>query len=149
MHRHAQQVAPRVAYEIKRLREARRLGLAAQDRTTQVAMLENLLLHARILYDFFTRRRRDLKGRAKSDVVAEDFLDEPTGWVIPSMPFLKEHKDRIHRSLAHLTYHRVEYESNKKIWNLGKIVREVEAAWSSLLQQLPAERREWFGLKSE
>ena len=145
MHSQAREVAPRVAYEVWMIREARRLHREASDRPMKNSLLESFLLHARNLHDFFSRSRADLKGQHATDVIAEDFFDDVAQWKRPTMPFLDEHRQRIHRSIAHLTYHRVAYEKNKRIWKLDTILMEIDGVWTAFVENIPVERRAWFG----
>ena len=143
-----EKIAPRVWYEwatfnnsFKRVLESKK----ERDQDAVNAYLESFLIHARNLRDFLTRSRDD-KGVKPNDVLAEDFFDSD-GWSCPDEPpYLKENRIRLNRSLAHLTYDRIQYQSNKG-WNPQKIFHEVKELWTFFLSKLPPEKREWFNAR--
>ncbi len=113
------------------------------------AVVEVALLHARALREFFFRRRTSISRTSNwwSDVLAEDFFDDPSQWKIPTMTFLgdKNNKDRLDRSLSHLTYHRIEYQvKNQKRWDFSAMSQDIEESYSKFLDLLPAGRQAWF-----
>ncbi len=99
--------------------------------------LASFLLHARSLRNFL------FYPRSQDDVIAEDFLDEWDESVENWCPYFHEHRDRLNKSLAHISYKRTEYEPNKK-WECGTIHKEITAAWDEFFSRLPAEKQEWF-----
>lgn len=102
-------------------------------------ILESFLIHARVLRDFFCRRRQ-----RTDDVVAADFVN---GWVPPSpldFPYVHANKIRLDKALAHLTTTRVEYENEGKYWKVHEIFDEIEKMIIRFLDQLPEERKPWF-----
>jgi len=151
MHEQAEAVAPQVAYEWWMLCETHQLhnrfALDSSTETERKMSLECFLLHARNLYHFLTRRRRDLKRFEATDVLAEDFFDVPLEWTpATNLTFLgdKENMERLNRSLSHISYDRVDYERSKRWVLLNRIRHELAEAWNSFLDRLPEARRKWF-----
>lgn len=109
------------------------------------ALLESFLLHARNLHQFLTRRRCDLKRFEVSDVLAEDYFDVSTEWTVPNtLNFLDKNWTRLNRSLAHLTYDRIDYQQSKNWVLMDTVVRELTQAWDAFIACLPESRRNWF-----
>jgi hypothetical protein len=101
------------------------------------AVLECFLLHARVLAEFLSRD----EGR-RDDVLAVHFAETP--WVPPEKrEYLRENEGRIHKSLAHLSYKRIENERHKD-WHHHEIYDEISEMWEHFWKALSAERREWF-----
>src|SRR4051794_4268561 len=71
--------------------------------------IEVLLFHARILRDFFSRKR-PLPERADTDILAADFVDSEGDWTRPVFNYLVQDRTklRLDRALAHVTYDRAE-----------------------------------------
>ena len=110
-----------------------------EDRTT-FALLESLLLHTRVLHDFFYKQRH------LDDIVASDFVTEWETWRPQKDEYLgnPDRKDRLDKALAHLTLRRVEYDSNEKKWNVDAIQEAVENPMNTFLENLPPEIKPWF-----
>jgi len=101
-------------------------------------LLASFLLHTRVLRDFlFYPRKWD------DDVVAEDFLAEWDESVEKWCPYLHENKSRLDKSLAHLSYERIDFEPNKE-WDCGRIHTDLKAAWDEFWDRLTPEKQEWF-----
>jgi len=100
-------------------------------------LLASFLLHTRNLRNFL------FYPRSQDDVIAKDFLD---GWnekVENWCPYLDANRDRLNKSLAHISYKRVEYEANKQ-WEYVEIHKELTDAWDAFWDRLRPEQREWF-----
>ena len=72
------------------------------DQVTENAFLESMLIHVRVLQDFFQKgTRRHRKGKELDDVLSKDFefLPEP-------IPLRPDYESRIDKEVAHLTYSR-------------------------------------------
>jgi len=115
------------------------------DRTTY-ALLESLLLHTRVLHDFFYKPRNPNNPRTADDVIASDFV---TFWesLRPSKGDYignADRKERLDKALAHLTLRRVEYDSNEKQWNVDAIEAAIGNAIKIFLHNLPDDKRPWF-----
>jgi len=111
---------------------------ADEDRKKHDLLLEGLLLHARVLRDFFTKKPK------KDDVSAIHFFDDPAVWenIKDTLcPYLWKHRERINKYLAHLTYDRLRKD---KMWNCGAIFGELEHAWQQFYSLLPQKRKAWF-----
>lgn len=112
---------------------------------SQDALVEVILVHARALRDFFLNRRIDLRKSFETDILAEDFFDDPNAWTRPTFSYLVEArtKERLDRALAHLTYTRLDYAADKK-WKVESMRSEIETAWTAFLKALPPDRASWF-----
>lgn len=100
-------------------------------------LLASLLLHARNLRNFlFYPRRQD-------DVIAKDFLDDWDEKVEEWCRYFYKHRFRVNKSLAHISYKRIEYEPNKG-WDCGTIYTEIKGAWDEFFSRLTPEKQEWF-----
>ena len=100
-------------------------------------LLESFLIHARNLrYFLFDEPKWD-------DVAAEHYLPEWDEQVEDWCPYLNERRFRLDKSLAHISYKRIEYESGKK-WDCGTIYKEITDALDGFLSRLTPEKRDWF-----
>jgi hypothetical protein len=157
LHANAEQMASHVAYEVVRLHEdaldlQRRVGTVvssgpqlqgvAIDQAPVNRSLESFLLHVRNIYDvFFVLPRKNTP-----DVSFDHFLDAGHGWAPDPArlcPYLHSQRERLNRSIQHLSFDRIGYEPQKN-WNIGTIVSEIDAVWEEFLRYLPAARRCWF-----
>jgi hypothetical protein len=111
------------------------------------AVREVFLLHARNLRDFFSRRRSALADWQRTDILAEDFLDNPALWRDPAFSYLthSQTKERLDRALAHLSYTRLNYEATGKEWEYDAVFAELATAWAAFLAAL-GDRKAWFDL---
>jgi len=101
-------------------------------------LLASFLIHARSLRDFlFTPPRFD------DDVSATHFLPDWAEKVEDWCPYFHKHRERLNKSLAHISYKRIEYEPNKG-WDCGKIHNELTDAWNKFLGRLTPEEQDWF-----
>ncbi len=101
-------------------------------------ILEAALLHARNLYEFFSRKRC-----AKDDMLAGHFVKSKDGsfWTSGKLGYLASLKQDINKALSHLTYTRV---SKKPCWDVERIRDEIEDAYAEFLALLPeSERSNW------
>jgi hypothetical protein len=153
----AQQIASHSAYEFERLNEdARELqtlvgtvvssgrplpGTGSNQEAVNRA-LESLLLHARNVYDFFFVAPRN----NCPDVSVPHFFEDGQVWT-PDLtqlcPYLDGQRERLNRSIQHLSYDRLAYEPTKD-WNISTLVTELAAVWDDFLSRLPPGRRQWF-----
>src|SRR5687768_2646402 len=123
-----------VAYEWRQfswagseIRNIPEFGLGTGSIPSEDALVEVLLLHARGLRDFFGRSRTELKKFQETDIVAQDFYDNPGDWTKPSLSYLegKREYERLNRALAHLSYDRSIYELSGKEWVFDTIIAEL------------------------
>jgi hypothetical protein len=143
-HPQAQPIASHVAYEIEMFfstidRLGRDLG---RDVVEDNRRIEAVLLHARVIYDFLFVLPRS----GFPDVSARHFFDDPSMWepkVTEHCPYLAERRERLNRSLPHLSYDRLKYDEDKR-WDLHATATELKGAWECFFAALPAERRQWF-----
>ena len=144
VHPNAQRIANDVAYEVESFfqslqRLERHLGADAVDDNQR---LENVLLHARVIYDFLFVAPRN----KHPDVSALHFFDNTGQWSgNPNTlcPYLTQRRERLNRSVPHLSYDRIAFESNKA-WDLHTVATEIKNAWEFFLKQLAPARRQWF-----
>lgn len=143
-HPQAQAIASHVAYEIEMFfRTIERLEQdVGRDVFEDNVRIEGALLHARVIYDFsFVLPRPN-----SPDVSARHFFDDPSLWepnVADHCPYLTARRQRLNRSVPHLSYDRLEYEADED-WDLHAAATELKGAWEYFLAALPAERRQWF-----
>jgi hypothetical protein len=80
------------------------------------------------------------------DKADSDFFDKPGEWTPHQLPSITPaaERERLNRSLAHLSYDRAGYETTRKDWPFREIFDEVTAAWMAFLDALPDERKKWF-----
>lgn len=101
------------------------------------AVLEAFIIHGRNLLDFLYAEN----SRA-SDVVAEDFLDDPDQWltVRGALPAsLAGLRRRANKEVAHLTYDRLSVTPGEK-WNFVDIVRDLDLKFQVFPKLVPAGR---------
>jgi hypothetical protein len=111
------------------------------DHEDMSAMLESLLLHTRVLHDFFCKDSR-LKA---DDILASDFIDTWDAKLAEAKcPYIASRKDRLHKALAHLSTQRVKYESDNKEWDIASIQSEVSALIAEFKNALPTDQVPWF-----
>lgn len=132
-------------------------GHTNEDQMNLSAQLESYLLHARVLRDFFhyyemfpqfnpsLGAKQDRRNR--DDVLAQDFIPDwgKRGPKIGS--YLFDNKKRLDKSLAHLSTQRVEYKTNEKRWDIASVRNELLPVIEKFKADLPADRRQWFGLE--
>ena len=143
-HPQAQVIASHVAYEIEMFfRTIDRLEHdLGKDVVEDNQRIEAALLHARVIYDFLFVLPRS----GSPDVSARHFFDDPSMWepkVTEHCPYLAERRERLNRSVPHLSYDRLNYEKDKD-WDLHAAATELKGAWECFLAALPAERQQWF-----
>lgn len=114
-------------------------GISTEEVRDASALIESFLIHARVLRDFFCRRRHK-----PDDVIASDFV---SGWTQPpasDYSYISAQKDRLDKALAHLTTTRVRYDSEGKQWDVVTIMREIKPMIERFLAELPDDRKPWF-----
>lgn len=143
-HPQAQQIATHIAYEVEML--FRTIDRLERDRGKDVVednrRIEAVLLHARVIYDFLFTDPRP----SKPDVSAKHFFDSPKQWTgdpATLCPYLTAERERLNRSVPHLSYDRLQYEKSKS-WDLHSVGSELKLAWEQFLAHLPAARRGWL-----
>jgi hypothetical protein len=142
LHQHAEAIAPKIWYELDMVRygyaRIQREWDAADTRWRNM-LLEDFMLHARVLRAFFVDDpRRD------DDVSARHFFDDSAPWetvAVGLCSYLKKHKKRLDKYMAHLTYSRLDED---KEWCDQIVFSELTAAWETFFAMLPPERQRWF-----
>ena len=102
-------------------------------------LLASFLIHARNVRAFLFPPPRP----KPDDVLAQQFLPEWDEKVEKRCPYLDANRERLNKSLAHISYKRIEYEP-KKEWKYLEIHKEITDAWDDFFSRLPEEKREWF-----
>lgn len=102
------------------------LAKKAHDQALENTALESFLIHARNISDFFQ------VGGREDDVLARDFLG-----LTPrvKLPYIRKHKKRLNRRLAHLSYSRPRL---KREWPTGLMLREIDRAMNLFQDRLKA-----------
>lgn len=102
------------------------------------AMLESLLLHTRVLIDFFSDKKDS------DNLIASDFVDAWNKSLITQCVYLNKRKPRLNKAVAHLAAMRVEYETDEKQWEITTIHAEMEKVIDQFTKKLTDERKAWF-----
>ena len=111
----------------------------AQELSAQNALLESFTIHARALLAFLYPP----DNPRKSDVLAEDFFDDPEEWNRlrpPKAAVLDQVNTRVGREIAHLTYNRQEGTPEAKKWPIPEIARAIHSVVRLFLQTVPRDR---------
>ena len=112
-----------VYYEIQQFCKSALLRLDAPSFTPEAnAYLESMLVHVRVLTDFFGRATRPTRnGEELDDVLSCDFKFPATPLGLP-----EDYQTRINKELVHLTYTRATRVTNEeKNWEFVPLVRLV------------------------
>ena len=101
-------------------------------------IVESFGIHARNLRDFFF----NTSGK-KDDILAVDFFDDPEEWskyINKKSDILNKINKRVGKELVHLTYTRIGKTPEEKIWEKGKIARDINRLFKDFLKRVPKER---------
>ena len=102
------------------------------------AVLEAFIIHGRNLLHFlYPEKPQD------SDVLAEDFLDDPIQWptVRGDMPAsLTSLRRRANKEVAHLTFDRLSVTQEEKGWHFVDILRDLDLKFHAFRRLVPAKR---------
>ncbi len=129
-----------VAYEIEQVPGLLK-DSPTPDKITCNARLEALLLHTRVLLDFFEHSKRE-----HDDVLATDYD-------FPAKPLAlnPEIQNRLNKELAHLTYSRQQRKGPAKRWYprdlkplLQRSLEFAEHVVATRLDSLPPNQRQWW-----
>ena len=101
------------------------------------AVLEAFIIHGRNLLHFLYA-----ENSQASDVVAEDFLDDPAQWLtvrgdLPAS--LASLRRRTNKEVAHLTYDRLSVTPGEN-WNFVDIFRDLDLKFQAFRTLVPARR---------
>jgi len=118
--------------------------------------IESLLVHTRVLRDFFYYfwdfKERKYKAkrdkRYEDDVIAQDFIPDWSDYCPAIGRYLSDHKERLDKSLAHLSTLRVRFKQTEKRWNVDAIYDELRPPIDRFKEKLPAHMADWFVLKA-
>jgi hypothetical protein len=102
------------------------------------AVLEAFIIHGRNLLHFLYPEKPQA-----SDVIAEDFLDDPTQWPtlrgdLPSS--LVTLRRRANKEVAHLTYDRLSVTPEEKGWHFVDILRDLDLKFQEFRKLAPSKR---------
>ena len=143
--------AEKILYEVDMVRWiGQQISQEAENKRNSIRtndlLLEGLLLHARVLYDFLVHNPK------QDDISAQDYFDDSSDWKKTAeklCPYLsadeKKNYKRLNKKLAHLTYSRL---TEDKDWDFKAIASELQTAWETFQSDLPAERQKWFPLNA-
>lgn len=129
-----------VLYELWMLRECAHMT-RPPDLVSRNLWYEGLVLHSRVLRDFFfTKVNKSGKRTTRpDDIVAIDYFASQTLWPYTSQhlsPYLKQNKDRMDRALAHLSIDRLQYEVGGKDWSASLLLSEIGDKWFEFIEKL-------------
>ena len=118
--------------------------------------IESLLVHTRVLRDFFyyfwdfkeRKYRAKREKRYDDDVIAQDFIPDWSDYCPPIGQYLSDHKERLDKSLAHLSTLRVRFKQTEKRWNVDAIHDELRPVIDHFKERLPVDMADWFVLKA-
>ncbi len=108
----------------------------------RLLVFEALLLHLRVLLDFFFPR-----GTVRdSDVIMLDFLPDPPPDLKTLPAWVDGYRLRLDRLLSHLTYKRLDYRKGQQMdWaDLPERLNDMAAFVGAFIDALDSERRRWF-----
>jgi hypothetical protein len=141
IHPKAKLAAPLIRYERKMLHYCHdeiMKGWENSDNGKRNVLLEAFLLHARVLKEFFSIRKKH------DGVSSIDFLENTKEWRRKEKSlcrYLKRHRIPINKYLTHLTYSRLHKKMN---WEVDTIYNELEDAWQHFYGFLSSEHKVWF-----
>ncbi len=131
-----------IVYEVDMLRKCTSVLSWPPNQMTQSVALESFLIHVRNLRDFLYGA-----GTNPDDVVAGDFFPGLGQWeaIRPPMPkVIEDNRERLNKTLAHISYSRLKYKGSAKAWPSQQIASELIAVVRVFLRHLPQNRSPWF-----
>ena len=131
-------------------------GHTDEDKWELSTEIESLLVHTRMLREFFYyfwdfKHRKYRAARNKrhgDDVIAQDFIPDWSDHCPPIGRYLSDHKDRLDKSLAHLSTQRVRFKQTEKRWNVDAIYEEMRRPIDRFTEELLGHMADWFVLKA-
>lgn len=130
-------------------------GHTDEDKWELSTEIESLLVHTRVLREFFyyfwdfkeRKYKAKREKRYDDDVIAQDFISDWSDHCPAIGRYLGDHKERLDKSLAHLSTLRVRFKQTEKRWNVDAIHNELRPAIDRFKERLPAKMADWFVLK--
>ncbi|QTN45090.1 hypothetical protein H7683_19210 [Ectopseudomonas mendocina] len=110
------------------------LNFSGSEKRLADMALESFVLHFRVIYDFFYKKRH-----RPDDVVACDFFATDDEWpTIRREPseILRTSRARADKELAHLTYVRLIRTYDEKHWQVAAIAQELHVIMSTFLESV-------------
>lgn len=140
-----------VLYHLWMLRECAKMSPPTK-RVLRNLWYEGLVLHSRVLRDFFFTKldKRGMRCTKPDDIVAVDYFIAPTSWPHTSRAlstYLDQNKLRMDRALAHLSADRLAFEKKSKDWDAPLLLTEIYDKWFEFLARMGAEGNpaaSWF-----
>ncbi len=129
-----------IVYEVDMLQKCARVLSSPLNQENMV--LESFLVHVRNLRAFLYDA-----GTNPDDVVAGDFFPGPGQWeaIRPPMPkVIEDNRERLNKTLAHISYSRLKYKGPAKEWPSQQIASELIAVVRVFLRKRPQGRSAWF-----
>ncbi len=111
-------------------------------------LTEGMVLHARVLRDFFfTKLDKKKKLNTRDDDIVATHYCPQWSYTSDNYPtYLKENKEQMDRALAHLSYDRLTYdEDDQKVWSPKEILEEISRIWSKFLETIQTDNNEAYG----
>ena len=133
------QASNHVRYEVEMLlATAYLLSKGVEPSAVRFALVESFLIHARNLIVFFSQDR-PARPQHPQDVWASDYVprwkDAPGRQKAKELS--KDHKDRIDKTIAHLSSARV--GEAERDWDIGGISGELLTTWEEFVGLIPSE----------
>lgn len=108
------------------------------------AFLESMLIHTRVLMDFFYKPR-DPKFKLDDSIVASDFIPNWPDIRPAKGTYLESRKEHLNKAMAHLGRKRIDYEEHdEKGWDLTKVSTEINHVIRLFNENLPESMKNWF-----
>ena len=114
-------------------------GHSDADEMRLSALLESLLLHARILLDFFRHTTRE-----QDNLMASDFVSSWSPPQTSGFPYLAGRQRQLNKALAHLAAKRVDFTGVDKKWDVKVIQSEIGKMIQDFKTGLSANQKPWF-----
>ena len=128
-----------VIYEIWMVRSCyEKLKSPPQDNFLKNLLIENMVLHTRVLRDFFFTKLDDKKRPIKrdDDILASCYCPSWSNTSDDYSAYLGENQKRMNKALAHLSYDRLIYKGKDKEWSPAALLEEIGNIWFKFLDTL-------------
>jgi len=128
-----------VIYEIWMMRSCcEKLKSPPQDDFLKNLLIENMVLHARVLRDFFfTKLNKKMEPIKRDDDILASCYCPSWSCTSDNYPtYLKANKTHMDKALTHLSYDRLTYKGKKKEWSPSDLLKEIGDIWFEFLGAL-------------
>lgn len=131
-----------IVYELMMLQRSAKMPKPRDDVFMRSLGFEGLVLHTRVLRDFFYKKL-DRLGKLiepkDDDILAVQYFALDSSWpysYADMSKYLRDHKTRMDRALAHLSYDRLNYTGKDKAWDDKQIRDDIGGRWFEFLGKL-------------